>query len=452
MRAWWWGLGLAALVAANGAAQSAPVAGKVRTLDHGLTARCVSMPNARGACVVLALGVGAQHDPDGAAGAAAMVGEALRLLAEPAPDAPSGATPVALVEVSEPAILLSRTGPDPSGAASLAALVELLRLAQRSDDDLLERARWRAALRADDESELIPGPILLNLARAGLLAGRGAARPVHGTVADIEVVDAGWLRQHLRAALQPRCATLVLVGGRSVAALEATVDRMFSELEGPRGPCPSVARHVRSSRAPTVRDHRRVAAPYAVHAWRSPEPEDASLPAFWLAMELVRARAVKALGAARGHEFWADCPPMRYDPLLDPVALVYRRARDGDQPDAVRAELAEFVADLRRDPPGAAEIEAARARLARQLGAPLVAVPGATVHPRALQPLARALAIAALRRWPDDPEALARGVPGEAVLAALEAAQASDRTGVFVLVPRAPVAPVEATAPTGEPR
>ena len=401
------------------------------TLSNGLRYACIEVPGARGLCAVLAVAAGADHDPPGQTGLGAVVAELLRLVHE----AERVADRVQ-VELLGPVTLLSVVRTDGEAADVLAPWERVLGGRLEIDADRATRALWRAALRADDATQVFPGPILRGTAQRALLAGTPAGRQAVGILAEMRAIDAGVLRSRCAAQFRPRHAWLVVAGGLPAAELDRAVQERLGSLPGGEAPAAAARSHDRLP-APVVQAaHDRLNAPYVALALAAPAPASPSFASFLVAMEVLRGRATHDLRPARSGEASAGVTPFEYDAARLPLVTINRRARDGGSMDEVREELAAFAARA-CGRVVAQDLELAASRLRWQLRPPPWdgALAAALRDPRSLHPRVRRLVLAAILGWPTDLHEQVAAVSADQVTELLRVALAPAQHRFFALVP-----------------
>ncbi len=407
--------------------------GGFATLDNGLRYQCVHVPGARGVCVVLGVRVGTDHDPAGQTGLAASGVQLLRLWQESAP-------PADRLQVigRGSATLLTATRQRGELDDALASLRPLLAGELEITDDMAHRARARAALTADSETKIFPGPILEYMARRKLLAGTPRGRQTCGVPDQIASLSDGAVRPWLVSYFRPRHTVLVVMGGRPQSELEAAVRAAYGGLAG--GDAEPAVATVHDDLEPVVSPvvHDRVNGPFVTLALRVPETSAPDYAPFLIAMSVVRARAARALLEPRGGEFMARFPPMRYaDDEGARLVAINRRGRDGEGMEPAQAELERFVEAMRADRVSADEIARATAEVSERFEGPPYPATTARLlwNARALYPRALLLATGEIVGWPDDLAARVRRTPPEQVHAVLDAALAPEGRCWLALIP-----------------
>lgn len=403
-----------------------------QVLENGLRLRLVDVAPARGGCVVLGLGVGSDQDPAGKTGLAEAVGEWLRLTQEgrPAGDrwqvsVHAGVTVVSLVlEHADEATL----------EVVLARCASVLDGSLPLTDDLAARAAAAAALRADDATEVFPGPQLMSLARRRLLAGTPGGRQSEGIPSEMASIGRACLEAWSRAHLGPGNARLVVLAPLSVATQLA---RVRAALGGIRHDVTPPASAVHDALGPPAAEltSDRVAGPYVGLALRAPAAAADDYAAFVVGRELLSSHVWALLRDARGGEAQARASPFvyRFD-TGEQVVLMVRRGRDDDAPVTVRRELEVCVEDfLRRTLQDAGAIEAAAARAARMLRDP---AGEARSHQGALFAWARRLLFADVLGWPPDFADRLERVPAARVQEVMAAALQQENRCWLAVVPK----------------
>ncbi|MCB9877059.1 MAG: hypothetical protein H6835_05600 [Planctomycetes bacterium] len=242
-------------------------------------------------------------------------------------------------------------------------------------DDELRLVVARAALAADDDEFHYPGAVLETIARRRLFAGAAAARAPSGDAAALAQLAPDDVRQLLR---QPHAVRLCALG-----VVDDALRRELQALQPPSPPsppprAPSVVAAPAGDAPPLV--HTRVDAPFVMVAFAVGAPS----PQLALGVEVAKERA-RRRWKVRGSELLARAPLVRWswaegDPLLqfcrrgeDPEQLLPGQVPEADcaaEAAAAARELELLLADLRDNPPRAAELAAARASLQVALGLP----------------------------------------------------------------------------------
>jgi hypothetical protein len=299
--------------------------------------------------VVVAYARGFDHDPSAGRGLARVVVEA-RLAAA---NAAVAARHTGAQVYGDLAIAFGEVAPKDVAAFAAALLGD----ASAVPDAVLERMLARAALAADDAAWLYPGQVLETRLRAALLHGPAATAPFGDALA-LHAATVAAVRAELRTPIAMRGTWF---GAEPVpAALPALPELPWPPpvVESPAavGPLtlPSEA-------------HARLDGPHVGVAFALPAGLDR--PTLALAIEVARQRAARRL-PLRGSEAAARAPVVGWA-WRDgaPLVLFCRRGGRGDAA-AAQAELAELLADLRRQPPTAAELAAAAQALAGETAPP----------------------------------------------------------------------------------
>jgi hypothetical protein len=321
-----------------------------------------AVPGVAARALWLALPFGPAHDPAASPGLARVLARAL-LDGLPAQSAERA---VEVFQTPTTTFVGRVVQPDEFDAA-LAECARLLAGELPLDDAGLIRARDRAVLRADDETVVLPGPVLRGRAARRLLAPPDAA-VAHAIPERLYALDAPALRAAFRERAAASGALCVVLGGEDEAADRA---RCETVLVGPARRSPLPVRSVAPEPEPAESTHELAEAVFVVAAIRAPAREAAEFWPFAVGMELLRVRAARAFHGFRGAELRAEFPMLEYDPVLaPPLAFVERRGAKADEPAAVRAEIAELLAALVERPPTAAELAAAVAKLRSEFRAP----------------------------------------------------------------------------------
>ena len=139
-----------------------------------------------------------------------------------------------------------------------------------------------------------------------------------------------------------------------------------------------------------------------------------------------------------GGEVWGRFPRVYFEYTEgDRVAFINRRARDGQDVEAPRAEIEGLVDGMHRSGARSEEIARAVEQVSRRLGLPPYPEPpvGTTMSARALYGPISVLLTAELLGWPVDLASRIRALPPSRVEAALRAALAPEGRRWFALVP-----------------
>lgn len=405
-------------------------------LDSGARVRADAVEGTRAVTVWLCVAAGSDHDPADEGGIARVLGEALREeLPDPAPERPVD------VVVMDRATLVGVLLPPDELTAHLARVGRWLGGELDVDDDGLLRARGRALLRADDELEILPGPILRERAERLLLAGTPAARPSAGDPAVIRALEPAAIRRAFARAFHPSRATVAMLGAlRKETALEAARAAFGAPVEHAAEPLPPVAAEaadVEEIERETPAE--RVDAPFVAFGFQAPAWGEADYLPFLIAMEVVRSRAASTFRGLRGGEVLAEFPPVAYDFLrMPPLAFLERRGRNGEPASMVHAELDSLIAGLRSGGAGPQEVQAALGALLETLAVPpfrkdVVGLLG--TYPTLLHQRGYVVAAYGLHGWPADLRAAIGSVPIGRVDRVLAAALAPERGVRVALVP-----------------
>lgn len=242
-------------------------------------------------------------------------------------------------------------------------------------DDELRLIVARSALAADDDEFHYPGPMLETIARRRLFAGGAAARAPAGDAEALSRLAPDDVRRWL--SLPPAPVRLAALGAVGSAVAEQLAALQPAQQLHPSAPTPQP--RALPADAPAV-EHSRVDAPFVSLAFAVERPS-LSLA---LGVEVAKERARRRL-RTRGTELLARAPLVRWswaedDALLqfcrrgeDPLQLLPGQPAEADRNDEAAAtarELELLLADLRAVAPSAAELAAARAAVALELGLP----------------------------------------------------------------------------------
>ena len=404
-----------------------------QSLENGLRYGEVYLPGSRPECLVLVFRVGQDRDPQGQTGLAEVVGAALVLAQQGQP-----ARERFQVVVKGAFTQLWTTAPVAEVARRMEFLGRLLGGALSLDDDLLHRAIAMAALQADDESMIFPGPVLRQRAKRAVLAGTPQGRQSDGIPAEIQNLTPEQVRERLGSSYRPRQGILVALGGMGggelaehIAALAALPPGELHEpLDAVHDPLPP-------PEAVTI--SRRVDAPFVSAALRAPWHSSPDFLPFLLALEVLRARAGLAFRTYRGGESLARFHFVEHNYMDgDRLALVNRRGENNDSLADVEAEVAQFLLVLRDNEPTQRDVNAAALAVALRLSLPPYdsrLLPPMLEQPDLLMPRALALCMYELWGWPTDLRAAIEAVPLAAVRQAIADHFAPESVHWFALVP-----------------
>lgn len=359
--------------------------------------------------VVVAYARGFDHDPPTCRGLARVLVGARLAAARAAVDAANTGAQV----YGDLALAFGEVSPADAGAFAAALLGD----ARSLPDAELEQVLARAALVADDAAWLYPGQVLETRLRAALLRGPAAAAPA-GDAAALHAATVALVRTELGTALAMRGAWFgAPPASGSLPALP--------ELPWP----PAVALPAATPGGPLTLPsevHPRLDWPWVGVAFVVPDGLDR--PTLALALEVARLRAARRL-PWRGPEAAARAPVVGWAwrdgaPLVTFCRLGWR----GDAA-AAQAELAGLLADLRDQPPTAAELATAAQALAGETaGAPggLTSAGGDLVGRALAVELARHRGLAGVE-W--------RNIPAAPVAAALAQVLVDERSAWLHLLP-----------------
>ncbi len=350
-----------------------------RIFENGLSYRCVHVPKSRGVCYVLAIRVGADHDPKGQTGLAEAVAELLRSTQAELPEAERFAVSVrgGITLVSA---VLDR-GKALAGLDRFAALLGGMK--EMVSEDVAAKAIGKAALYADDLANIYPGPILYLMAKQDLLRGTPAGRQSVGISKEMIALKSAAVIDRLQRFFRPRNAVFVAMGGMAEKEWHQALESKLGSL--PAGPDPTPAAVVVTGDGDPVRkrEHARVNAAFVSAALPAPASDDNDYLSFLVAMTALQTRAVSAFWQPRGREAAARFPPFFYNFIAgSQVVLVNRRGPDGAPAATTQTELEEFFGRLRMR--GVTQMEIARAAAATAMR---VKMP--PYESRALQGMAR---------------------------------------------------------------
>ncbi len=351
--------------------------------------------------------VGSDHDPEGRSGLARVFGEVLR---QGSPS-PTRELPSEVVVTDRAVFAGCVAADDEQRAVAVRRVADWLRGEVRLTDDEILAARGRALLRADDEAAVLPGPLLRERAERLLFPGTPSARLAGGDAEQIRALEPAAIRAAFARAFHPSRA--VLVGTGRVGGLdEAFTAALRPDREAAPWPVVASGSGVAAEASP-VTSTDRVAAPFVCRAIAAPRWGEAGYLPFLIAMEVARSRAASTFRTLRGGEVEAEFPPLAYDFLRAPrAAFVGRRGRDGDDLDAVRAELDSLAAGLRDGGATAPEIQGALSVLMTTLDVPPLRAEIAsalTRFPGLVLQRGYVIACYGVHGWPGDlPESIGR--------------------------------------------
>lgn len=333
-------------------------------LHNGVRSLSCPVPGSGSQAFALLMPVGFDHDPLGAAGLAEAA--ALCLLAQAAPELPPGAT--ARHSVQGTCTLFQCTVDAAHADAGLRWCALLLRSLQ-DDPDRMAMALAQAALLADNAEEVFPGPMLQSRLRRALWSGTPLGRWQSGKASELQAVDQQRLREFVAQTRGPERALLVSIGGADRAMLRRGMEVLAAVPK--RGVPPQPVLRQATADAGEATTNWRTGGAFIAVALRAPLQGDAHLLPFALGIEVLRLRALRAFQEHRGGEAGAGAPFVLYDLLAgDPLAVVCRRGKNGIPAEGPRGEIEELLEHLRRVPPGARELEAARTALQGELMVP----------------------------------------------------------------------------------
>ena len=332
-------------------------------LPNGVRVRVESLPGVRQRALWAVLPFGSHHDALDRPGVSRILTEVLRASFAEA----NGPSPHEVVRCAD-ATWIGRVVEEPEFDSALEQIASWLRGDLLVDDAALERARDRAVLAADDDTVVLPGPVLRGRALRSLCeSGLADALPPEavGGMRD-------WSATELRAAFAARSATvgvvLTVLGGGDAALDRERIARIVGGLARRSSGVSAQRAGAREEAAET--GHDRVEAPFVIAAIRAPSFEDPDYWPFVFATEALRARAATRLGKMRGNEGRAGFPPLVFDPFRDPLVFLERRGRDGDPVAAPRREIAALLDGFRRQGPTASELAAVEASLRARWSVP----------------------------------------------------------------------------------
>lgn len=393
------------------------------TAAAGVPCAVVRIAGAARTAVAVAVPLGYQHDPEGAAGLDAVAAAYLAMRAQR--QLPPGN--LVRVEVLDDCTLFSFAGQVADTAALRRAVGVLLGGADGdADADALALARARQALAADDAEHVYPGLVLQSRALRALQRGTAAGHWLRGEPRQVQALDD----------LQVRRRAARFVGGAVWVAVVGDLDAAAWQAAGSWPPPPEPAAPVEPvvrtlpADGPWAQPLPGIGGPFVACAVPAPPPGPDTL-AFALAIAVLQQRSALAFAQRRGHELQAQAPPCSYDWLRgDRVVVLTRRGADAAAVAAPRAELEQLLQQQATQPIAAAELQLAAQRLAAELALP--PYPPALQQalqraPEALLPRARVLALSGRRQWPLDlPQQLAQ-VPLAAVQQAISTALDPDQ-------------------------
>jgi hypothetical protein len=302
-------------------------------------------------------------------------------------------------------------------------------------DDAIARVTARVALAADDSEWLYPGEVLASRSRTVLWAGTACGHSIGGSPTAVQALTIARVRELLA---EP-CAVTAIGLGVLPPELRSGAEALRFVGGPPRGPragssvaasIPTALEQIGNPRTDAVF----VAAAFAV-------PGAVDRAALAVGLEVARVRASRSL-PPRPEESMARAPRIAWSWLHgDPVVVFCRRGPNGTKLDRPRQELERLIAELRENPPTAAEMAAAVQTLDLELSLPpwsAERVETLAAAPAALPGRAIALLLAARRglEWAAIAAANESSVQG-----ALAATLAPERTCWLAVVPTLAVAP-----------
>ncbi len=407
--------------------------------DSGARARFVALPGVPDVTLWLGVHVGWAHDPLGQSGLAQVIGQAIRADMPPSSDASPRE-----VSVVADTTLVGVTVPRADAPAELARFARWLTGDLRLDHDALLHARGRALLRADDELDVLPGPVLRDRARRVECEGTPWARPPAGIPDQIRELEPAAVRARLADTWRPGRAFLVVLGACD-DDLRAAATAALGKPGGTEAPIGPLAEPLPEPSAGTAADvelvtpHDRVAAPFVALALPAPHWGEAGYLPFLVAIEVARTRAARTFATLRGGELEAEFPPVFYDPVrMPPLAFIERRGRDTDDVARVEEELRSFAAGLRAGGAAAGEIRGAIVSLLNRLALPPFKDAEIDVmrrYPAFLHQRGGILASYIVHGWPADLPASLGAVPVTDVQRELQALFAEDHGRFLALTP-----------------
>lgn len=402
----------------------------------GIRYRSGTVPNGGHVCVVSGVRCGLDHDPPGRTGLARVVASWLRLRF----DSDERTRELGIsVRAIGPATCFAATVETEKVGAVLEAIAATLGGRVRVEPDLHARAVAQVKLRADDETKVLPGPMLFWRARRAMLVGDPRGRFGPGIPAELDAIEPAEVEEHLRRHFAPQHAFVVAVGGLDDARLGKLVDAAFAKREGADVVAPEPRIHDRAPAEDAETVHGRVDAPFVTAAIPALRVGDPGYAQFAIAMGVLRVRALRKFGSPRGGEIKARFDPVAFNYLDEPgVVLVNRRGQDGDSADRVRSEIKGLLADLRIHGAQMREVGQAAAEIARSLALPPFERKFnefAVKQPRALYPRAWVMAMYEVFGWPADLATVFTKTSARSIPPALSAALAKDRVRWFALLP-----------------
>ncbi len=373
---------------------SIPSLGYVQ-LANGFAHKVLALPSAKEVAVVLAVGCGYEHDPERATGLARALATMLRLQE-------TGDDRLQVRTVGRATLLGGVFAPERL-PEKLARFATLLTGRLPAAEEAAVVAIARARLEADDDTEIVPGPVLEMRARRVLLAGTPGGRQVLGVPAQMNFTPEQ-LAARFAAAWRPDNAHLVVLGAVDEGRVREAIAKHFGPLE--RGGAPP-ARCVHDPLPPPPEEAplARLDAPFVSAGLVGPRCGEPDWLPFLIAAEVLRVRALQAFREPRGGELQARFAPLAFD-YWDggTLVLVNRRGRNGDAAAEPRSEIRALLARFHGEGPRPEELAQATLSVARALWLPPYgdAEPLLAKEPRLLLGRAVTLAMARVEGWPAD--------------------------------------------------
>ncbi len=385
-------------------------------------------------CLVAGVKFGFDHDPAGRTGLARTVATTLRIHFAQAPRRELGVA----VRTIGPGTVMAATVPADAARRVLGEFAEVLDGDFAVSDDLAARAVSQVKLRCDDETELLPGPVLYWRARRAMLVGDPRGRQAPGIPGELETLSAAEIEATIERHFAPAHAFVTAVGATDDVTLATDIATTFSP---PRDGTVAADPMSHDTAKPTedITEHGLVDAPFVSAALRAKSWGDPGYLPFVVAMGIVRARAARSFQPFRGGEAKARFEFVNYSYLDEPgVVMINRRGRNGDSVERVQQEIRGLLADLREHGATSTEIGYAIHEVSQSLSLPPYGSNFARIaarSPQALYPRAWVLALYEVFEWPADlPQLFSKTTVGQ-VSKEFETALAVDRVRWFALRP-----------------
>ncbi len=431
-------LAAGALLAPQDAASDASLG--FTTMTNGLAYRVVDVPDATHAAIVAAVRVGAWHDPAGKTGLAHVVSVVLGLAQAERPEAERWT-----VTPSGPATYLTATCPRADVRARTEEMLRLLLGDLKLSDDVFDRARAMAVLRADDFQELIPGPRQVEVARRLTAAGTPAGKQFFGVPEEMRSITRAEVEAWIAARFRPAHTSLVVLGAATGTGVDELLRDAGGALEDARTPTAAAEPTVHDTAPPILREaeHPKLRGPFATVVIKAPPPDGREWLPFLVAMGVVNARCHATFGPYRGREPEAGLPYFWFNYRRgEGFAMLSRRGPDEASADGPCAELRVLLRRLRTQAPALDEVARATLDVASSLMLPPYGQQLADMarYPQLLGPRAEVLAASHVLGWSATLPADVGKVLVNDVFAVLQARLADDNlTWLTLTAPPSPL-------------